>query len=363
MSQTPDGSSPHPPLAAGVLAGNRRSLTRLLSFVEDGDPRARDVVRALHPHTGRAHIIGITGAAGSGKSTLVHLLALEYRRRGKTVGIIAVDPSSPFTRGAILGDRVRMQDLTRDPDIFMRSLATRGAMGGLSEATAEMVHVLDAFGKDVVLVETVGTGQDEVDIIRTAQTVVVVAIPGGGDHIQALKAGILEIADIFVVNKADRDGADAVVADLRTMLSFQRARDWKIPILKTAALQNEGLLELADAIEKHYRFLADSGHLMRGAMERTRQQVLSIARQTLYDRLLQAAPAPVLDELAASVLRWETDPRSAADALVALMSKDPLRANAPTPTLSHPSTELRTSGDRETEAPLGAASTIEGQNL
>ncbi|MBI4496825.1 MAG: methylmalonyl Co-A mutase-associated GTPase MeaB [Chloroflexi bacterium] len=317
-------------MVAGVLAGNRRSLTRLLTLVENNDPRARAALRALHPQTGKAHIVGITGPAGSGKSTLVHLLAREYRRRGKTVGIVAVDPSSPFTRGAILGDRVRMQDLTGDPGIFVRSMATRGAMGGLAEATVEMVHVLDAFGKDVVLIETVGTGQDEVDIVRTAQTVVVVSIPGSGDDIQALKAGILEIADLFVVNKADRDGADAVVADLRAMLHLQPPRDWKTPILKTIATRNEGITELVDTIDRHYQYLDESGQLMRGALERTRHQVLSIARQTLYERLLQAAlPDRTLETLVEAVLQRELDPRSAADALVALVAKDVSETGVP----------------------------------
>lgn len=323
-----NGAAPYPPLAEGVLSGNRRSLTRLLSFVEDGDPRARAALRALHVHTGKAHIIGITGPSGSGKSTLVDGLAKEFRRRGKTVGIVAVDPSSPFSHGAFLGDRHRMQDLTSDQGIFMRSLATRGAMGGLSEATVEMVHVLDAFGKDVVLIETVGAGQDEVDIVRTAQTVVVVSNPGGGDDIQASKAGILEIAHIFVVNKADREGADAAVTDLRAMLSLQPKQAWRTPILKAAALRNAGITEVADTIEKHYRFLAESGHLMKGATERSRQQVLSIARQTLYERLLLAAGA-TLDELVASVLQRETDPRSAADVLVSLVARDESGQDAP----------------------------------
>jgi len=230
-------------LAEGVLRGDRRSLSRLLTYVENHKEGVEETLRRLYPHAGRAKTIGVTGAPGAGKSTLVFALASEFRRRGVSVGVVAIDPSSPFTRGALLGDRVRMQELTSDSGVFIRSMATRGAMGGLAAGTIDAMMVLDAFGMDVVIVETVGAGQDEVDVVRAAQTVLVVEIPGAGDEVQALKAGILEIADIFVVNKADREGAEATVANLRQLVNLtpRNRRDRAIPVMKTVALRSEGV--------------------------------------------------------------------------------------------------------------------------
>ncbi len=229
-----------------LLAGDRRAVARLISLVENGAPESREALAALFPHTGHAHIVGITGSPGSGKSTLVNQLAKVFRRQGATVGIVAVDPTSPFSGGAILGDRIRMQDLCGDPGVFIRSMATRGALGGLARATSDVVKVLDAFGKDVILVETVGVGQDEVDIAKAAHTTIVVEAPGMGDDIQAIKAGVMEIADILVVNKADREGAERTVAALEMMLDLNGhpACGWQTPVLKTVATQDEGIADL-----------------------------------------------------------------------------------------------------------------------
>ncbi|RME35216.1 MAG: methylmalonyl Co-A mutase-associated GTPase MeaB, partial [Thermoflexia bacterium] len=234
-------------LASRVLAGDRRALARLISLIEDEAPSVQDALSALHPHTGRAHIVGITGAPGTGKSTLVNELAKGFRARGETVGIIAVDPTSPFTGGALLGDRVRMRDLAGDPGVFIRSMATRGSLGGLARATGDVVRVLDAAGFSTILVETVGVGQAEVDIARTAHTTVVVEAPGLGDDVQALKAGLMEIADILVVNKADRPGAAQTVRALEVALELgwnsaaQAQNRWRPPVLQTVALDGTGV--------------------------------------------------------------------------------------------------------------------------
>ncbi len=245
-------------LVARLLEGDKRALSRILSFVENGHPDGRQAMKTLFGHTGHGHIIGITGPAGSGKSTLVGALAREYRARDRTVGIVAVDPTSPFTRGAILGDRVRMQELTSDPGVFIRSMATRGTLGGLGPATNDMVTVMDAAQKDVIIVETVGAGQDEVEVADTAHTTVVISVPGAGDEIQALKAGILEIADILVVNKADQPRAETTVHQLHAFLNLSRDEGWDVPILKTVATKGEGITELAEAIDGHRSFLKTS---------------------------------------------------------------------------------------------------------
>jgi LAO/AO transport system kinase len=241
-------SAPAQELADALLAGDRLALSRLMSAVEAGRDDARKVLRCLFSKTGKAHVVGVTGPPGSGKSTLTTRLALEYRSRGQTVGIVAVDPTSPYTGGAILGDRVRMMELHSDPHVFMRSMATRGVMGGLARSTLDVVLLLDAFGKDVVVVETVGVGQDEVEIARAADTTVVVGVPNLGDDIQAIKAGILEIADILVVNKADLAGSDRLVAELRTMLQLGEERDWPTPIQQTVATDGTGVADLVDQI-------------------------------------------------------------------------------------------------------------------
>jgi LAO/AO transport system kinase len=302
-------------LVQQVLAGERRALARVISLVENGEPGGYEALRLLYPHTGRAHSIGLTGASGSGKSTLAGALARELRRRRRSVGIVAVDPSSPFTHGALLGDRIRMQELTSDPEIFLRSMATRGSLGGLASATAQVVAVLDAAGKDAVLIETVGAGQDEVEIAGAAETTVVVNTPGTGDDVQALKAGILEIADILVVNKADQPGADTLVHQLQALVS--RGDERGIPVLKTVATSGDGVVELVDAIDGHRRYLRESGQLERHRLAQARHQVLALARHELLARVLRATEENgQLDELVGAVAQRDLDPYSAARRLI-----------------------------------------------
>lgn len=274
-------------------------------------------MRELFSRTGRAHTIGITGGAGSGKSTLTGALAAEYRKRGHTVGIVAVDPSSPFTQGALLGDRIRMQDLALDPGVFIRSMASRGALGGVAPTLDDVVNVLDAFGFDFVLIETVGAGQDEVEIASTALTTILVNNPGTGDDIQAMKAGIIEIADILVVNKADHPGADILVSQLRGLLSLAPAGTRRPPILKTTSIRGEGFEELADAIAAHREEIHASGMFEHHLREDANHQVITLTRALLLDRALHAISTEELDALVGRVAARELDPRSAAETLVA----------------------------------------------
>jgi LAO/AO transport system kinase len=298
-----------------LLAGDRRSLSRVLSWVENGYPEGREALRDLFAHTGKAHIVGVTGPTGSGKSTLTGALAREYRRQGKTVGIVAIDPTSPFSHGAILGDRIRMQDLTSDPGVFIRSMATRGALGGLSAATNDVVSVMDAASYDAVIVETVGAGQDEVEIADTAHTTIVVNIPGAGDDMQAIKAGILEIADILVVNKADLPAAEAVFKQLHIFTDLQRQEGWDVPIIKTVAHKEQGIAELAESVEKHRQYLADSGKLRDLLRKRARRQLLAVLQSILMERATAGAEERI-EELAGQVAEREIDPRTAAERLI-----------------------------------------------
>jgi LAO/AO transport system kinase len=298
-----------------LLAGDKRSLSRVLTWVENGSPDGRNAMRDLYSHTGQAHIIGITGPTGSGKSTLTGAIARALRKRDKTVAIVAVDPTSPFTQGAILGDRIRMQDLTSDPGVFIRSMATRGALGGLAASTNEVVSVMDASGKDIVLVETVGAGQDEVEIAETAHTTIVVNIPGAGDDMQAIKAGILEIADILVINKADLPNADSVFKQLHIYTDLQRKPGWNVPILKTVAHKEQGIEELLGAIADHWQFLESSGQLGELARKRARRQLLATAQSILLERVVTAADGTI-DELTEQIAARSLDPRSAAEQLI-----------------------------------------------
>ncbi len=298
-----------------LLEGDRRALTRVLTSVENGGSEGREALRELFPKSGRAHVIGVTGPTGSGKSTLVGALVRVLRERGKTVGIVAVDPTSPYSHGAILGDRIRMQDLTADPGVFIRSMATRGALGGLAAATADVVTVFDAAGMDIVIVETVGAGQDEVEIADTAQTTVVVNIPGAGDDMQAIKAGILEIADILVVNKADLPQAESVFKQLHIFTDLQRQAGWDVPIIKTIAHKDEGAAELADAIDKHREYISDSGRLEEMSRQRAHRQLLAVAQAALLEGVLAGA-GDLVDQLVEQIARREIDPRTAADKLI-----------------------------------------------
>jgi LAO/AO transport system kinase len=304
-------------LVQRLLAGERHALARVISLVENSTPEGRRALALLYKQTGRAHIAGITGGSGAGKSTLASGLALEFRKRGRSVGVVAIDPTSPYTRGAILGDRIRMQELTRDPKVFVRSMATRGELGGLAPMTAEVVALLDAAGKDIVIVETVGAGQDEVEVAAAAETTVLVLTPAGGDDVQAMKAGIMEVADVLVVNKADLPGADALVAQLEAMTASASRGRLDVPVVRTVATKGTGVVELADAIDEHQRKLAASGGLDDMRIERARRQVLALARQRLLSDLLQTNRRDGrLDALVRAVARRELDPYEAATRLI-----------------------------------------------
>lgn len=322
-------------LISAALEGDRRALARLISVVENDGADAQAALRTLYPRTGRAHIIGITGAPGTGKSTLVNAVAREYRQRGMTVGIIAVDPTSPFSGGALLGDRVRMKDLVGDPGVYIRSMATRGSLGGLARATDDVVLVMDAIGFDRILIETVGVGQAEVDIASSAHTVTVVEAPGLGDDIQAIKAGVLEIADIFVVNKADREGADRTFMALQTMLGLgpravrhhgkvmqagapdDTQEGWTPPIFKTVATRAEGVRDLVDAIEHHREYLQASGEMIRRETARAGHMLEHLLREALLARLVERVSRSEYEEIIRRVAARELDPYTATARLMA----------------------------------------------
>jgi LAO/AO transport system kinase len=300
-----------------VLAGDPRAIARAISLIEDEAPAGARLVQRIFAHTGRAYLVGVTGPPGAGKSTLVDRLTSEIRAMGRTVGVVAVDPTSPFSGGAILGDRVRMQAHAGDPGVFIRSMATRGNLGGLARATGEVVLVLDAAGKDVVLIETVGVGQDEVDIVRTADVSIVTIVPGTGDEVQALKAGIMEIADIFVVNKADREGADRTVMSIEALLSLQvyGKGDWRPPIVKTEATTGKGVPELLGEVERFRAHTAET----RGTRRRARAEWRM--RELLAHRFLQFVERDVLaagefDATLDRIAAREVDPYTAVDQIV-----------------------------------------------
>ncbi len=324
-----------------LLAGKHRALARAITKIENRQEGYRELVSALHEHTGNADVIGITGSPGSGKSTLVDKLAATYREQGLTVGVIAIDPSSPFTGGAVLGDRIRMASNIGDMDVFFRSMSARGSLGGLSTATTDAVKALDAFGKDKIIIETVGAGQNEIDIVKTAETVLVLVPPGSGDDVQMLKAGILEIGDIFVVNKADLDGADRTVQELREMLDYRDGRvpgtvghhgatemdvslesesqraQWAPEIVETVAERGEGVDQLLDIIDSHRTYLTESGERERKRRQRYAEEIRTLLREDANELLaaeLQARGG--LDEFVQQVLDRETDPYTVSDMIV-----------------------------------------------
>ncbi len=307
-------------LVTAARAGSPRAVARLISLVEDAHPALREVMAALAPHTGKAHVIGLTGSPGVGKSTSTSALVAAFRARGKRVGILAVDPSSPFSGGALLGDRVRMQEHALDPEVYIRSMASRGHLGGLAWTTPQAIRVLDAAGCEVVLVETVGVGQSEVEIAGLADTTIVLLAPGMGDGIQAAKAGILEIGDVFVVNKADRDGADATVRDLRHMISLGDRTEpglWRPPVCKTVASRGEGLDDVMEAIDKHEAWLDATGTRHTRRLRRASDEIEAIALAALRARMGDLRAGHGIAEHAAAVVAGTTDPYAAADDVVA----------------------------------------------
>jgi len=301
-----------------IRAGDVRALARAISTIEDNRPESRELLKALFNFTGRARVIGMTGAPGAGKSTLVDQLAREYRKQDRTVGILAVDPTSPYTGGAILGDRIRMQSHHADPGIYIRSMATRGNLGGLARATTDAATVLDAAGKDIVLIETVGVGQDEIDIVRLADVTVVILVPGMGDDVQTIKAGIMEIADIFVINKSDREGADRVEREIRSMQSLAiRSDKWTPPIIKTVAMDGRGIPELAAAIVNYEQFLEQKDLLLKKKISSWRERLIEMLRDGLLERLLsERLPEEEIARLASEIAEHKRDPYSLVEEIV-----------------------------------------------
>jgi LAO/AO transport system kinase len=306
-----------------IRAGDPRALARAISSVENRSPESLELLKALFPHTGHARIIGLTGAPGAGKSTLVDQLAKEYRKQNKTVGIIAVDPTSPYTGGAILGDRIRMGSHYSDPGIYIRSMATRGSLGGLAGTTSDVAAVLDASGRDLVLIETVGVGQDEVDIVRLAEITVVMLVPGMGDDVQTIKAGIMEIADVFVINKSDREGADRVEREIRAMQSLSmRSDNWTPPIVKTVASEGHGTLELANAIASYENFLRQNNLALSKKVQNWQERLVEMLRESLLERVLRDQMGDgAVKRYAAEIAEHKRDPYSLVEEIVAKLGR------------------------------------------
>jgi len=310
-------------ISSKVLKGDSRSIARLITLSENNDPKAKMIMKDIHPYTGNAHVIGITGVMGSGKSTLISELSRAYREQGKTIGIIAIDPTSPFSGGALLGDRIRMMELTMDKGVFIRSLGTRGMLGGLASSVYDVVEIFDASGKDIIFVETVGVGQAEVDIIKIADTTLVVIVPGLGDSIQTLKAGIMEIADIYVVNKADRDGVEQTVAEVQSLVDIVCSdKERKTPIIQTISKESKGITELINEIEKHKNFLIETKELQKNRRVRYESELVEIIRKRLMNLIFDESKFKDKVELLINkISQKEIDPYSAADEIIGKILK------------------------------------------
>ncbi len=310
-------------IAANVLKGDSRAVAKFITLAENCDPIATDAMRVIHPHTGSAHIIGITGVMGSGKSTLIYELTREYRKKGLKVGIVAIDPTSPFSGGALLGDRIRMMELATDKGVFIRSMGTRGMLGGLTSAVYDVVEILDASGKDVILVETVGVGQAEVDVIKLADTTLVVLVPGLGDAIQTLKAGVMEIADIYVVNKADRSGLEQTIAEIESLIDIAcDGKDRKIPVLATIAKENKGIVELLKEIENHKKYLKKTKIFDIQRRKRYEAELVEIIRKRLMNFIFDESTFKgKVESLIDQISKKEVDPYSAADEILGKILK------------------------------------------
>jgi LAO/AO transport system kinase len=301
-----------------LRTGDARAIARAISTVENRVPGYSDLLKALFPHSGHARILGLTGAPGAGKSTLVDQLAKHYRKENRTVGIIAVDPTSPYTGGAILGDRIRMQDHFADPGIYIRSMATRGSLGGLARTTADVTTVLDASGRDLVMIETVGVGQDEIDIMRLADITIVILVPGMGDDVQTIKAGIMEIADIFVINKSDRDGAERVEREIRAMQSLSiRSDHWTPPIVKTVASDGTGIADLAAAISTYEEYLAKENLVLKRNIQNWQERLMEMLRDTLLEQAREQIGNGKLETYAAQVAEHKRDPYTLVEEIIA----------------------------------------------
>ena len=310
-------ASNHTNVIERVRAGEVRALARAISAIENNSADSTSLLRELFPHSGRAQVIGLTGSPGSGKSTLVDQLAREYRKQNKTVGIVAVDPTSPYTGGAILGDRIRMQAHHADPGIFIRSMATRGALGGLARATADVATVLDASGKDVVLIETVGVGQDEIDIVRLADVTIVILVPGMGDDVQTIKAGIMEIADVFVINKSDREGAERVEREIRMMQTLAIRNDqWTPPIVKTVATESKGIDDLVKAIADYQAYLAKNDLAMKHKVQNWRERLIEMLRDALVARTRERLTDEQVTRYAQEIAEHKRDPYTLVEEIV-----------------------------------------------
>jgi len=310
------------PLIEQLRAGNSRTLARAISMVENRSPGSTELLKDLFPQTGHARILGLTGAPGAGKSTLVDQLAKHYRKENRTVGIIAVDPTSPYTGGAILGDRIRMQDHFSDPGIYIRSMATRGSLGGLARTTADVTTVMDASGRDLIMIETVGVGQDEVDIVRLADITVVILVPGMGDDVQSIKAGIMEIADIFVINKSDRDGAERVEREIRALQSLATRGDhWTPPIVKTVASDGTGIGELAAAIAEYEAYLKKENLVLQHNIENWQERLVEMLRDALLEKAREHMEAGNVARYAAEVAEHKRDPYTLVEEIVGKIGK------------------------------------------